>query len=321
MDLKENDWKLLSYMYHHDREPISKIAESTGLTRAQVEYKLNKFTKDGLIKKHITMFNYGALGYGHYVLLFVKLEKTSSFSKLTKELDSSKNCISWGECFGKYDALINLIFRSEEDIQEYLSKIINKKTAPISDYLIIKPYFAEFHPLKLFGGNEKEIFPISFKPIKEVKLDKSEIKILKLLEKNARMKVIDLAHKCNISAELALHKLRKLYKNKIILGSRLHLDMKKIGYNYSGFFLHVNSLSDETKDKIIRFSRKHRLVNALILSIVKPNFFIQVFHKTEDELKQVIKEVKNLLKEERFELDVLLIDEEEEVNTLPFFKT
>ena len=47
----------------------------------------------------------------------------------------------------------------------------------------------------------------------------------------------------------------------------------------------------------------------------------QVFHGTDEQLKETIGEVKGLLKDELFDLDVLLMNEEDNVNTLPFFKT
>ena len=71
---------------------------------------------------------------------------------------------------------------------------------------------------------------------------------------------------------------------------------------------------------MIGFSREHPLVNALVLSLEKPNCFIQIFHKSEDELKKTIKEVKQLFCEDDLHFDILLLSEEDKFNTLPFFK-
>ena len=103
MELKENDLKLLTYIYHNVREPYSKIAKATGLSRIQVEYKINRFLDQEIIKRFLTFFNYGTLGYRNYASLYIKLEKYSLLKEFTNKLDKSKNCISWGECFGKYD--------------------------------------------------------------------------------------------------------------------------------------------------------------------------------------------------------------------------
>ena len=85
MELKEKDLKLLAYLYHNNREPLTKIAKETGMTRIQVEHSLKKFIKEGIIEKFFTMFNYSAFGYDIYVIMLVKLEKYVSFQKFTKK--------------------------------------------------------------------------------------------------------------------------------------------------------------------------------------------------------------------------------------------
>jgi len=50
----------------------------------------------------------------------------------------------------------------------------------------------------------------------------------------------------------------------------------------------------------------------------KPNCLIQLFHKTHEELKDTIKEIKQLLKNESPDIKIIFIEEENEINTLPF---
>ena len=50
MKLKPIDFKLLNYLYHNHNESISKIAKATKISRDKIEYRLNKYQKEGLIK-------------------------------------------------------------------------------------------------------------------------------------------------------------------------------------------------------------------------------------------------------------------------------
>lgn len=317
MELKDQDLKLLSYLYHSYREPLSKIAKATKMTRTQVEYKLKKYSEEGLIKKNILMVNYGTLGYNLYIFLLIKLEKPSRQNRTTKLLESTNRCISWGECFGSYDLYANMIFKNEEDMGKAISKIVESPNA-VEDYLVMRPYLAEYHPLKIIDKEKQLILPLASSKIEGVKLDETDMKILKFLEKDGRMKVVDIANKLDSSVEKIMYRLKNLKDRKIISGLRLHLDLKKIGYSLSGFFMDIKNFSDSTKKKLIKFSREHRFVNALVLSLTKPNCFIQIFHKTEDELKKTITEVKQFLGEEFIDFDILLLNEEDKVNTLPF---
>ena len=46
---------------------------------------------------------------------------------------------------------------------------------------------------------------------------------------------------------------------------------------------------------------------------------MQIFHKTEEELRNTLEELKQEFKDEAFDIEILLISsEEEEANTLPF---
>ena len=119
---------------------------------------------------------------------------------------------------------------------------------------------------------------------------------------------------------MVLHKIRKFQKDKVIIGSRAGVRMKKLGYNYSMIFLNVKNFSKSLKEKIIAFARKESRVNALVLSLFHPNCMIQIFHKTDDELKEEVKKIKELTKNEVADIDVILAREEDKVNTLPFLK-
>ena len=320
MKITEKDLKLLVYLYHNNRESLAKIARETGLSRIQVEYKLNKFMEEGIIKSFFTIFNYNYFGYRNYILAFIKLEKYSSINKLIARLEESKNCISLGECFGKYDLFVNLIFKNEDDINNFMSDLMSSKEYPISNYIIIRPYLTELHPLKIASNKKNSILPIISEKSEEKNFSKKDLEILKILSNNSRESIIKIARKTGISAEMVLHKIKKFQREKIIIGSRTEIKMKKLGYNYSIILLNIRNLSTNTKEKIINFSRKEKRVNSLILQIFDPNCIIQIFHETEDELKNEVIKIKELLKEETFDLDVILAQEENKINTLPFLK-
>ncbi len=320
MEMKEKDMKFLTQIYHNKRESLTKIAKEAGMTRIQAEYSLKKFIDNGIIEKFLTMFNYGAFGYNVYALMLVKMERFSTLRSFTRKLEESSNCISWGESYGKYDLFTNLIFKDEEDMSNFLSEIISEKNEQVSDYLIIKPYLSEFYPLKIFHGKKGPTLPFFSEKIEEKKFSEKDLKMLRELEKDGRVKIIDIAKKVGISAEMVLHKIKKFERDKVILGVRTGVRVKKLGYNYSLIFLNIRNLSKNLKEKIITFARGEKRVNALVLSLFNPNCVLQIFHKTDDELKEEVKKIKTLMKDEMIDIDVVLAQEEEKVNTLPFLK-
>ena len=318
MNLKESDLRLLSYLYHNSREPSTKIANACKLTREQVNYKIKKYQDEGLIRGFITLFDWSKFGYDYLVNLLLKFEKPSSIKQFISELENSKNYISYGKIYGKYDLYLNAVFKSEKDLGDHIAEI-DKERNVLSSYLVLKPYLAELYPLKFFNHKNKEIITYSYKDKKARKFDNKEIEILKILAKDARARIIDIAKKVNLSAELVIYKIKKLRHEGIIVGSRIQFDMSKLGYYFSLLMLNIKNLSTAKQEKIKHFTSNSKHINSLTFSLGKPNCTIQLFHKEESELRKTIDEIKELLKEESFDIEVILIgDDEHEINTLPF---
>ena len=316
MELKEQDFKIISYLYHNDREPVSKIAKSCKLTRDQVEYKLNKYISSGLIVKFHTIFNYKKLGYDCYAIILIKANH-ESLKELELTLEKNKNLITYGKIYGKFDLFLECIFKDENELSEYVSNLITNYN--ISDYIVIKPYFGELYPLKFFKAINRNNFPLINEPESILKLDEKEKLILKALEKDGRMKIIDIAKETKMSSELILYKLKKLQKEKVILGSKIQIDLKKLGYSFSALLMNIHGLSNSNKEKLKKFTRDSKNIISIALSVTQPNCIIQLFHKDNQDIKVVVIKLKEMFKENELNIDLVLIDQEEYINTLPFF--
>lgn len=319
MNLKPTDYKLLSYLYHNYSEPLSKIAKATKLSRDQVEYRINKYLEQGLIRKFVPIFDGGKLGYSILAVLFLKFEKPKMAEEFSKNLNKSKNCVSYGKVFGKYDLFLNCVFKDEKELNEFISKLFENENHFITDYVLIKPQFAELYPLKFFKHPNKEDYLISLEPGKEAKLDKTDLKILKLLAEDGRMRLIDIATKAGISSERALYRLKRLKSEKVLLGNRIQFDMSVLGYFFTLIFINFRNFSEKNKEKIKSFVKTSKHTNSLIFNLHKPNCMIQLFHKEEAEIREHIEKIKELFKDDSIEISALQIGEdEEEFRPLPF---
>lgn len=320
MELKESDSKLLKCLYHDARKPISKIAKETRLSREQISYRINKYLKEGIIRKFVTFFNYSRLGYNAFAVALIKFTKPSYIKEFHKKLEKDSFWISKGLVHNKYDLFIQGIFKEEKEINEYFFNVTKEYSESIEEILIIKPFYNEMYPLKFLGDKSGNNIVIIGGLSGEVKLDEKDKKIMKALGEDGRIKLIDLAKKAGISAELALYKIRRLKKEKIIVGSRIMFDMNKLGYNYSLLQINLKNFSIENQNKLKEFADNNKHVNSITFSLAKPNCFIQLFHKEQSVIKKTIDELKNLFINENISIDVILLNNEgEEVNPLPFF--
>ena len=65
----------------------------------------------------------------------------------------------------------------------------------------------------------------------KIALDAIDRKILKFLIKNARMPFLEIARECGISGAAIHQRIRKLAESGVILGSRLIVDPKMLGFD------------------------------------------------------------------------------------------
>ncbi|MCQ2188433.1 MAG: Lrp/AsnC ligand binding domain-containing protein [Paludibacteraceae bacterium] len=87
------------------------------------------------------------------------------------------------------------------------------------------------------------------------KLDKLDVKILKLISDNARMPFLEVARECNVSGAAIHQRIQKLQKIGVIKGSEFVLDPLKIGYNtcaYMGIFLRDANDFQEVVDELYK---------------------------------------------------------------------
>jgi len=110
-----------------------------------------------------------------------------------------------------------------------------------------------------------------------------------------------------------------LWLEKAFLGARAYFDMQKLGYFYTLIFLTFTNFSNSIQEKLKHFAKTNPNVEILSFILGKPNSYIQIFHKEENELRKVLEKLKEIFKQESFTLDIIpLKNEGEDINSLPF---
>ncbi|MBU0666467.1 MAG: Lrp/AsnC family transcriptional regulator [Nanoarchaeota archaeon] len=316
MNLTKTDIKLFSYIYHHGRESYTKIAKACSLSRAQVEYGIKKLEKNGIIKKYVTMFNYKLLGYNHFVVVWMRVKKNKDMIK--KVLEAMKNVISVGDILIHYDVFANFIVKDIQEFENIFYSFLEEYKDDLLEYYIFPTTYIGFFPLKVFGIlKKKKDYEIIGKEDSRVELNDKDFSILKELEKNARVPIIDIAKKTSISSELIVYKLKQFYKQKLVLGTRIQFDSEKIGF-YAGLVVMKIDKNEELIKKIKTFCRCHKHVNALALGISDFNCFIQIFYQKDSELRQTIRDIDENFKEAIKKTKVIFLENEGRVKTLPY---
>jgi len=92
-------------------------------------------------------------------------------------------------------------------------------------------------------------------------MDKTDYKILEILQKNGRISNIDLAEQVNLSPTPCLKRLRKLENTGVISGYRATVDPTKIGINISSMVL--IRMNDHTRESVNEFAKAVKKIPAI----------------------------------------------------------
>ena len=119
------------------------------------------------------------------------------------------------------------------------------------------------------------------------KLDDTDHKILDMLIENTRIPFTDIAKKLDISAGTVHVRVRKMEEVKLITGSSLTIDYKKLGYSfiaYVGVFLNKTSQTQFVLERISEIP----FVTVAHVTTGKFNIFCKIRAKDTNQAKSII---------------------------------
>ncbi len=90
---------------------------------------------------------------------------------------------------------------------------------------------------------------------KTIDHDELDLKILRILSKNARTPLIEIAEKLKTPERTIAFRIKRLEKNKIIQSYKVNLNYEKLGYEYHKINIHLNKVPKRTE--LLNFASNH----------------------------------------------------------------
>jgi len=293
LDLK--DKKILYELDLNSRQPYNEIAKKVSLSKDSIIYRINKLQEQGIIKQFHTTLNTGKLDLISF-RLYIKLQNTTP--KIEQEMIQflkSKNIITWLASFeGEYDLGMWILVKSIEEANSLWKSVLKKYLNYIEKrHLTIftkVSYFSRAYLLDKKQNKESQVFITT---PEEIKLDKTDLSLLKLLAPNARISILDLAEKIKITPKTVSARIKKLEEEKIIMGYRTMFDLEKLGYQYFKVHINLHNLT-ETKESSLRefiIRNPNIIYDNEVLGGDDIEIDVQV--KSLEELRTILNEIKN----------------------------
>jgi Lrp/AsnC family transcriptional regulator for asnA, asnC and gidA len=121
-DLDATDVAILRRLQENGRLPNARIARELGLSEPTVRKRIDRMVQDDIIKV-VAVLNPRKIGYASDVLIGIRTE-TGRMVEVGEKLAKNERVVYLGYIAGRYDILVEMLFRDDADLLEFLNSEI-----------------------------------------------------------------------------------------------------------------------------------------------------------------------------------------------------
>ncbi|MCK5026210.1 MAG: Lrp/AsnC family transcriptional regulator [Nanoarchaeota archaeon] len=296
--LDKKDKKILSVLDMDARLSISQIAKRVGLSKEVTNYRIKKLTQNEIITGYYAVLDTTKLGY-FYCRLFLKFQNLDQDTE--KEIinywakDSS---IGWLiSTDGDYDFVISILTKDIISFKNSTDKFYSLFSHYIqAKFISIVTNIIHFKHNYLYDTKDLRLMMLG-KKSDLIKIDDVDIDILRIVSKDSRIRLLDIADRIGISPNTIKYRLKKLVDEKIILGFRLNINIKKLGYQHFKIFLYFHNFEEEKCNSLIEYLKQHQNIIYITESISEADLEFEIILKQYNELYDFMKQLRMKFKD------------------------
>jgi len=252
--MDKKDQKILTELTLNSRIPLNQLAKKVGVSREVATYRLNNLIKEKIILGFYSRIDVESLGFLRFSCFF-QLRGVSQ----TKEKEFMSYLIKhdfvayMGPVIGKWNIIFDIYAKDMKHLQKIIQEISKKIGKYIEKYSILTlGSNLESFPIKIFGSKKE----VEYKETKNIKLDKKDLEILKILSNNSRAEYKEISRKLKMSANAIKYRIQNLEKSNIIKGYTISIDKRKLSYDLYNLQLKTENKKELELKKFLR-TNKH----------------------------------------------------------------
>jgi len=275
--------------------------------------------KESAIFEFYTIIDFTKLGYQQYKIYFnfqdVNLEEEK---KIIDYWVKDKNSVWVAQVRGRWDLAVSVLAKNNFEFGKILSNFTNK----FAKYILEKDVLlTEYSPIyaREFLENKKETSEFVYGIPSEIfELDETDKKILKFLSTNARINIVDLAEKTKLSRDIVNYRLKKMEKNKIVVGYRAYPNLEIIGLNHYKIIFRTKNFSEEKEKQIKEYVKTHKKATQFLKLIGSWDLEIEFETFDENELYEILLEIRKKFADIIRDFEILRITKTFKYDYWPF---
>ena len=300
LDLK--DKKILYHLDLNSRESINQIAKKVGLSKDLVNYRIKRLEKEDYILGYQTIIDFKKLGYLTIRTRITLINTTPQKEKEIIDFLVKQNKVFFILELEGTELTFGLMIKEIEELNDFYKnfEIKFKKFFSEKKFSI---YSNLYHFNRNYLGNFKEKNTLMLGFSKKEKVDELDLKVLKILSKNARTSTVEIATKLKMPATTIAHRIKQLENKKVIVGYSILFNFYKWNYNYFRVNIELGNISNI--QKIIDYCESNKNIIYAMQTIGGEDLEIY-FESTQEDLIKTMNELRTLFPEVRkWDYDIL----------------
>jgi len=311
------DRKILKVLLENSRTPLSQIGKKVRLSRENVYYRIQNLIKKRIIKDFVTSIDYESLGFQQFTV-FIEFDKINKEKELlVVDYLKKEKCVSWiGILSGKWSLTFDVFTKTNSELNIFITKFFNNFEKNIGEYIILNLQESNYFFNKIINED------ITFSPKnnqRNFKIDKTDLEILKNLNKDAKISYVDLSHSLKLTPNAIKNRIQNLEKSNVILGYSISINHKHFELEWNGLQIKLRKQSKELEDKIKSYFKAEKKI-IFYYHYNKSgiyDFDIGIVVKNSSELRNFINQLRKQFYDEIRITNSFLVLEEESSHNLP----
>ncbi len=293
--LDKKDRKLLYELDLNSRQSFGILAKKLKLSKPTIGYRINRLIEKGVIKLFHTVVDAGKLGYTSFRLYISLHNATPEKEKEIIDFLKNKKMVTWVVSIeGNYDIGAFILTKEISEMNSLWKELLEKYVNYLDKRLLtVTTKVAYFSRAYLLGLKQNKFEVIFVTEPKEVKTDKTDKEILKLLSSNARIPIINIAQKLKLTSKTVIKRIKELEKKKIIIGYRTMFDLEKLGYEYFKVYFRLNNITKDGKKQFKDYIKIHPNIIYDVEVLGGDDIEIEIQAQNLKEFRQILKEIKS----------------------------
>jgi len=314
LDLK--DKKILNEIEMNARITHAELAKKLKTSKQVVKYRIKNLEKQNIIQGYFAIIDLIRLGFTIHVLYF-KFQGLSSKKEKQwqKQIDKHPAVMATGKNAGAWDLTVVIKSRNNQELDKIYKEITQGKANKIKEKLVTTQIESTYLTETVF--HNKQGLDATTAGGDLVKIDERDKKIITILAKNCRTSLLYLSEKLDMSPNGVKQRIKRLEKEKVIVGYKTKINYELLGFLHFRVFIHSQKMSDEFYNQVKQFLKQKGNIESISRFWGYGDIDFRIHAKDIFELYSTISELKDKFIENIRDIDSMILVGWEGINYYP----